>query len=105
MVVSLCIDLAGKILLPDITFHSFLGQEIARNKKQAFPDLVPFKLPVSGEDAKSLLIIMERQTDSDIGTDERGGVDLNGILKPSRMIGRTHFLFVNSPHALFHKMS
>ena len=33
-----------------------------------------------------------------MGTDKRWGVDLNGIMKPSRTIERTHLLFVSSPH-------
>ena len=40
----------------------------------------------------------EKKIDSDIGTDEREGVDLNTIPKPCLMIERTHLLFVNSPH-------
>ena len=32
-----------------------------------------------------------------MGTGERVGVDLNGILKRSQRIERTHLLFVNSP--------
>ena len=49
MVVSICIDLAEKDLLLDVTFRSFLEQEITWNKNREFPDLVPFPLPISGE--------------------------------------------------------
>ena len=98
MVVSLYVDLAAKDLLPDVTFHSFLVQEIAENKSREFPDLELFPLPVSGEDPQSLVPVTERKTDRVIGADDRGKVDLNGILKPSQMIERTHLLFVNSPH-------
>ena len=56
MVVSLYIDLVGKNLLPDVTFCSFLGQEIAGNKNGQFLDLVPFPLPVSGEVRLFLLV-------------------------------------------------
>ena len=66
MVVSLCIDLAEKDLLPDVTFHSFSGQEISGNKNQEFPELVPFPLPISGEDLRSLLVVTGRKIDSDI---------------------------------------
>ena len=65
-VVSLCTDLAEKDLLPDVTFLSFLGQEIARNKNQGFPDLVPFPLPISGEVLLFLLVITGRKIDSDL---------------------------------------
>ena len=83
-----------KDLLPDVTFCSFSGQETAGNKL----DLVPFPLPVFGEVLLFLLVITGRKTDSLIRTDEREGADLNGLLKPSRTIERTHLLCVNSPH-------
>ena len=57
MVVSLCIDLTEKDLLPDVTFHSFLAQEITGNKNREFLDLVPFLQPVSGEVPQSLLVV------------------------------------------------
>ena len=63
MVVSLYIDLAAKDLLLDITFHSFLVQEIAGNKSREFPDLVPFPLPISGEDPRSLVPVTGRKID------------------------------------------
>ena len=83
-----------KDLLLDVTFFSFLVQ-IAGNKSWEFPDLVPFPLPVSGEDPPSLVPVMGRKIDSDIS---ELTIDLNGILKPSRTIERTYLLFVNSPH-------
>ena len=66
MAVSLCTDLAKKDLLPGVTFRSFLGQEIAGDKNRAYPDLVPFPLPVSREVLLSLLVIMGRKIDSDL---------------------------------------
>ena len=47
-----------------------------------------------------LLQVTGRKIDSVrfIETDERGGIDLNNILKPSRTIERIHLLFVYSPH-------
>ena len=99
MIVSLCIDLAEKELLPDVTFRSFLEQEITGNKNRKFPDLVPFPLTVSGEVPRSLLVLTGRKIDSDLSElTKEWGVGLNGILKPSRMIERTHLLFVNSPN-------
>ena len=89
----------AKDLFPDITFHSFLVQEIARNKSREFPDLVPFPLPVFEEYPRSLVPVTGKKIDSGLmGTDDRGGVDLNGIPKPLRIIEWTHLLFVNSPH-------
>ena len=43
-------------------FPFFFG---TRNN-QKFPDLVPFPLPVSGEDLQSLLVITGRKVDSDL---------------------------------------
>ena len=85
MVVSLYmyIDSIMKDLLLDITFRSFLVQETAGNKRREFTDLVPFPLPISREDPRSLVPAMGRKIDRLIGTDHRGGVDLNGILKPT----------------------
>ena len=68
-----------------------MGQEITGNKNREFPDLVPFLLLV----LQFLLVVTGRKI---IGTDKRGGVDLNGILKPSQTKERTHLLFVNSLH-------
>ena len=91
--------LAEKDLLPDITFHSFLEQEITRNKKRVLPDLVPFPLPVSAEILRSPLVVTGRKIDSDLWElIKEGELDLNGILKLSLTIERTHLLFVDSPH-------
>ena len=43
-----------------------LVPEIAGNKNDKFPDLVPFPLPVSGEVPLLLLLITGRKTDSDL---------------------------------------
>ena len=43
-----------------------LVQKIARNKGQEFLDLVPFPLPISGEDALSLVPVTGRKIDSDL---------------------------------------
>ena len=99
MVVSLCIDLAEKDLLLDITFRSFLGQEITENKKLE----VPGSCILSSAGFWRWSMISSRNNGEEdwlrlIGTDKRGGVGLNGILKPSQTIGRTHLLFVNSHH-------
>ena len=69
MVVSLCTDLD---LLPDVTFRSFSGQEIAGNKNREFPDLVPFPLPISGAVPLFLLVITGRKTDSDLSELTKG---------------------------------
>ena len=66
MAVSLYTDLVGKDLLLDVTFRSFLVQEIAGNKNREFPDLVPFPLPVSGEVPLFLLVITGKKIDSDL---------------------------------------
>ena len=55
MVVSLNIGSVKKDLLLNITFHSFLVRGIVGNKSQEFLDLVPFPLPVSGEESRSRL--------------------------------------------------
>ena len=97
MVVALYIDSTEKDLLQDVTLHSFWGQEIAGNKN-----------PVSRSCTLStahflrssffLLIIMWRKIHSLIGNVDRGGVELNGNLKPSSKKERTHLFWVNSPH-------
>ena len=43
-----------------------------------------------------LLAITGRKIE--IGTTDKGGTDLNGILNPFQMIERTHLLSVNSSH-------
>ena len=66
MVVFLYIDLAEGNLLPDVTFHFFfLEQEITGNKKQEFPNLIPFPLPISGEVPPSLLVVTGKKIYSD----------------------------------------
>ena len=64
MVVSLYIGLLKKDLLLDITFHSFLVQEIVGSKSREFPDLLLFPLPISGEEFRSLLEVMVTKIDS-----------------------------------------
>ena len=55
MVVSLYNYSVTKDLLLDITFYSLLVQGIVGNKSQEFLDLVPFPLPVSGDELRALL--------------------------------------------------
>ena len=83
MAVSLCTDLAVKDLLPDVTFHSFSGQEIAGNKTREFPDLVPFPLPISGGSPISSHNNGEEDWLRLIRTDERG--ELTWMLSRNRL--------------------
>ena len=61
---SLYIGLVKTELLLDVTFHSFLVQEIVGSKSQEFPDLVLFPLPVPGEEFRSLLEVTVKKIGS-----------------------------------------
>ena len=66
MVVSLYIDLAGKIYYRMQLSIPFLEQEITGNKNWVFPDLVPFPLPISEEVPRPLLAVKGRKIDLDL---------------------------------------
>ena len=91
----LYIDLVKKDLLLGVTFHSFLALEISRNKIREFPVSIPFPLPVCWDVLRPLLVVTGRKI---IGTTERGGTDLNGILNPFWTIERTNLLSVSSSY-------